>query len=64
MNSRDAAYEESLREILNASAAEAYTSIDSKDKALSVAGTEDAVEEIIELGLGGKRKRKRIEDDM
>lgn len=66
MNSHDAAYEESIRELLDATAAEAVPVIDTpaKDRAESVAKTEEPYEEIIEIGPGGRKKRKRAEDDV
>ncbi|EJD02927.1 uncharacterized protein FOMMEDRAFT_140728 [Fomitiporia mediterranea MF3/22] len=66
MNSRDAAYEESIQEILEQSAAEAAPRADTpaKDRAESVAKTEEVYEEIIEIGPGGRKKRKRLDDDM
>lgn len=65
MNSRDAAYEENLQELLDATAAEAIPNADApgKDRAESVAKTEEPLEEINEVGSGGRKKRKRTEDD-
>lgn len=60
MNSRDAAYEESVKALIAATAAEASVQPPSP-----VNGRETAeVEEDIETGLGNqRRKRKRPDDD-
>ena len=66
MNSRDAAYEESIQELLESTAAEAGNANEdtNKDKAGSVARSEEAYEEVvIEIGPGGRKKRKRTEEE-
>ena len=67
MNSRDAAYEQSIQELLEATAAEGATvngdATSGKDRAESIAKTEDVLEEIVEIGPGGRKKRKRTEDE-
>lgn len=63
MNSRDAAYEESLQAILGATAAEA-TGGDEGSKELngSVKGA-DELDETVEVGSSGRRKRKRTDEE-
>ena len=66
MNSRDAAYEQSIQELLEATAAEGAAAVNgeatNKDRAESVTTkTEEVYEEIIEIGPGGRKKRKRAE---
>ncbi|KAL5528693.1 CTI6 [Sanghuangporus sanghuang] len=65
MNSRDAAYEENLQELLDATAAEAMPDTDTpgKEGAESVAKTEEPYEEITDIIPGGRKKRKRVDDD-
>lgn len=63
MNSRDAAYEESLRAVIDASAAEAVASRTAADgDEGSVAGQGDTTNDV-EVIVGGRRKRKRADDD-
>lgn len=64
MNSRDAAFDESLKEIIEASAAEAAAAQenptgDHPPPNISKLEPEDEPE----VGSNNKRKRKRIEDD-
>lgn len=60
MNSRDAAYEESIQALLDATAAEALPGGQS-----SAAKDEpgEAEEELAEIGPGGRRKRKRASEE-
>ncbi|KAI5119859.1 hypothetical protein M0805_000693 [Coniferiporia weirii] len=66
MNSRDAAYEESLQELLDATAAEVSPNGDvaSKDRAVSIAETEEVIEDIVDAVSGGRKKRKRVDEDI
>ena len=66
MNSRDAAYEAQLQELLISTAAEAGAAQDDTDKVdkASVAKSDDGAEESIEIGLGGRKKRKRADDEV
>ena len=66
MNSRDAAYEEQLQRLLESTAAEAGTTVDDTPGAdrESVAKEDEPVEEIIiEIGPGGRKKRKRADEE-
>ncbi|TDL25956.1 hypothetical protein BD410DRAFT_895425 [Rickenella mellea] len=64
MNSRDAAYEESLREIMGTSAAEvAGFDGDVKDPNIIPNFNEEFIDEPVDVGPGGRRKRKRVDDD-
>ena len=62
MNSRDAAFDESLKEIIEATAAEAAA----HDRGPSASGTVNGNGETVddgEAGPGGRKKRKRTDDD-
>jgi hypothetical protein len=66
MNSRDAAFDESLKEIIEATAAEAAAQHDN----ISVTSTgnrdqngNSALDEDAEPASGSRKKRKRTEDD-
>lgn len=59
MNSRDAAFDESLKEIIEATAAEAATHNHSAPNHIN--GDAEAVDE--DGTVGGRKKRKRTEDD-
>ena len=66
MNSRDAAFDESLKEIIEATAAEAAAQHD--NISVTSTGNHDlngglAVDYDAEPALGGRKKRKRSEDD-
>ncbi|KAG6832591.1 hypothetical protein H0H92_014427 [Tricholoma furcatifolium] len=64
MNSRDAAFDESLKEIIEATAAEAAAAHD--NASVTSAGTRDvhqSIEDEVDLGTGGRKKRKRVEED-
>jgi hypothetical protein len=66
MNSRDAAFDESLKEIIEATAAEAAAHHD--NISVSSAGNHDqngnsALDEDAEPALSSRKKRKRTEDD-
>ncbi|KAH8119147.1 hypothetical protein DFH11DRAFT_1502092 [Phellopilus nigrolimitatus] len=65
MNSRDAAYDERIQELLDATAAATTPDGETagKDRAGSVAKTEEIFEDISEIGPGGRKKRKRVDDD-
>ncbi|THH10661.1 hypothetical protein EW145_g1173 [Phellinidium pouzarii] len=65
MNSRDAAYEESIQKLLDATAAEAGPGGDNtiKDRAESIAKTDDVFEDA-DFGPGARKKRKRAEDEI
>ena len=65
MNSRDAAYEAQLQELLVTTAAEAGASVDETgEKTNGVAKSDDAAEEVIvEVGPSGRKKRKRADDE-
>jgi len=63
MNSRDAAFDESLKEIIEATKAEAAA-----NDAVSVTSTgnrdgRQAVDDEVESGPSNRKKRKRAEDD-
>lgn len=69
MNSRDAAYEESFKALLEASAAEAAAK---EKEALATAHTPGGVDaevnghddqEVDDVAVNGRRKRKRSDDD-
>jgi hypothetical protein len=63
MNSRDAAFDESIKEIIEATAAEAAA----HDRGASVGRTVNGNGETFEDGeggLGARKKRKRSHDDM
>ncbi|THH28378.1 hypothetical protein EUX98_g5797 [Antrodiella citrinella] len=64
MNSRDAAYDESLQAVIDASAAEALAStrVNADGDEGSVVGPGDTAPDG-EVTLGGRRKRKRADDD-
>ena len=64
MNSRDAAYDESLRAVIDASAAEAMASSRTNAEAEegSVVGHGEIVHDV-DVTTGSRRKRKRPEDD-
>lgn len=59
MNSRDAAFDESLKEIIEATAAEAAA----HDRGASAGGAMNGNGENVEDGLGERKKRRRTEDD-
>lgn len=61
MNSRDAAFDESLKEIIEATAAEAAAH-DPTTPRVAVNGHGEVFEEG-EIGVAGRKKRKRTEDD-
>ena len=65
MNSRDAAFDESLKEIIEATAAEAAAAHD----AISVTSTSNrdappVLDDEGNAGLSSRKKRKRTEDDV
>ncbi|KAJ6625600.1 hypothetical protein B0H10DRAFT_2002154 [Mycena sp. CBHHK59/15] len=61
MNSRDAAFDENLKEILETTAAEAGAT---HDPAILLNGNGHAeVDEDVDAGPGNRKKRKRLEDD-
>lgn len=62
MNSRDAAFDESLKEIIEATAAEAHSH--DHTSAIVVVNGHGEVLEDSEVELAGRKKRKRTEDDM
>ncbi|KAG5635634.1 hypothetical protein H0H81_010568 [Sphagnurus paluster] len=65
MNSRDAAFDESLKEIIEATAAEAAAAHDTAS--VTSAGNRDgqqAIDDDIDHGPGSRKKRKRSEDDV
>jgi len=64
MNSRDAAFDEKIKEIIEATAAEAAAAHDSKS-VTSNRNTNGYIEpeDILEPGPSSRKKRKRIEDD-
>lgn len=67
MNSRDAAYEETFQATLQVSAAEAAAAIEptvhhGDGDSASVNGKTES-EHNAETGHGGRKKRKRVEDD-
>lgn len=64
MNSRDAAFDESLKEIIEATAAEAAAAHD--NASVTSGGTRDlqpTLDDEPDQGLSNRRKRKRIEED-
>ncbi|KAF5386226.1 hypothetical protein D9615_002235 [Tricholomella constricta] len=64
MNSRDAAFDESLKEIIEATAAEAAAAHD--NVSVTSGGLRDGqqiLDEEMDQGPGSRKKRKRIEDD-
>lgn len=67
MNSRDAAYEESIQELLEATAADGTAAVNGdaiyKDSVESVTKTEEIFEEIIDIGPVGRKKRKRVDEE-
>ncbi|KAG6841895.1 hypothetical protein C0991_005625 [Blastosporella zonata] len=64
MNSRDAAFDESLKEIIEATAAEAAAAHD--NASVTSGGPRDVqqVDDEADTGPGSRKKRKRIEDDI
>ena len=62
MNSRDAAFDESLKEIIEATAAEAAAHDQGPSASRTVNGNGEIIEDG-ELGLGARKKRKRSDDD-
>ncbi|KLO14270.1 hypothetical protein SCHPADRAFT_851298 [Schizopora paradoxa] len=63
MNSRDAAYEESLKELLDSTANEAGGPVDDKDIRGSTVAPEEGAEDYVEMAPPGRKKRKRTDDD-
>lgn len=63
MNSRDAAFDESLKEIIEATAAEA-AAVQDVISSTSVDYVNPDMEEELDSGSGSRKKRKRTEDDM
>lgn len=63
MNSRDAAYEESLKELLDSTANEAGAPMDDKDIRGSTVAPEEGAEDYVEMAPPGRKKRKRTDDD-
>lgn len=68
MNSRDAAYEESFQALIEATAAEAAANEaqqknDATSPVVNGVETEAAEEVVTEVISGGRKKRKRAEDD-
>ncbi|KAG5342690.1 hypothetical protein C0989_010658 [Termitomyces sp. Mn162] len=64
MNSRDAAFDESLKEIIEATAAEAAAAHD--NASVTSAGTRDlqqTIDDDADQGPNSRRKRKRVEED-
>lgn len=67
MNSRDAAYEEQLQRLLESTAAEAGTTVEEAtgaDKEGDAKEDDVAEEIVIEIGPGGRKKRKRADDEV
>lgn len=62
MNSRDAAFDESLKEIIEATAAEA-AAVQDITSSVSADHINPEIEEELDPGLGSRKKRKRTEDD-
>lgn len=62
MNSRDAAFDESIKEIIEATAAEALAHDRGASMGRNVNGNGDVLDDG-EIGPGGRKKRKRTEDD-
>jgi hypothetical protein len=62
MNSRDAAFDESIKEIIEATAAEAAAHDRGTSAGMNVNGNGETFEDG-EGGLGARKKRKRAEDD-
>lgn len=65
MNSRDAAFDESLKEIIEATAAEAAAAHDTVS--VTSTGNRDGaqtMDEDIDPGPSSRKKRKRTEDDV
>lgn len=63
MNSRDAAFDESLKEIIEATAAEAAAAHDTMSVTSNGHINGMVEEDDIDQVLSGRRKRKRTEDD-
>lgn len=64
MNSRDAAFDESLKEIIEATAAEAAAAQESTvQQQPQTNGVQPEAEEDVEAGSNNRKKRKRTEDD-
>jgi len=63
MNSRDAAYDEKLKEIIEATAAEAAAATQPPSSVNGSAHGSGEGEEQITIGTNGRKKRKRGEDD-
>lgn len=63
MNSRDAAFDESLKEIIEATAAEAAAHDRGPSAGRTINGNGELMEDE-EVGLNGRKKRKRTDDDM
>ena len=63
MNSRDAAYEESVQQLLETTAAEAAAL--NGDNVSNRAGSvvEEAVDDMADFGPSGRKKRKRVEEE-
>jgi hypothetical protein len=62
MNSRDAAFDESLKEIIEATAAEAAAAQDSRS-VVSDGNPNEQLDQKEEPGPNNRKKRKRREDD-
>lgn len=62
MNSRDAAFDESIKEIIEATAAEALAHDRGASTGRTVNGNGDVPDDG-EVGPGGRKKRKRTDDD-
>lgn len=62
MNSRDAAFDESVKELIEATAAEAAGTTDPPKPAVN--GCASAQSEVPDDDCNGRKKRKRAEDDV
>lgn len=64
MNSRDAAYEERVQQLLETTAAEAAALNGETASNRAVSVTEEIAEEAMEVGQGGRKKRKRADEEL